>query len=632
VSVHDAVLEALRQRSPRVLETDPSLGQRLSARFEGRGWEGLVDEMFDHQGSGREYDVRVDATGRMEELDVHAKLTITGPPTLEGVTKHVVSLHQAYGWEGQSHTTGSNRSLGGDAGAADGSSDGGANGSAATGRSRSMSGTTSHTHVELNRLRWFDDGGIPPEKAGTATIKHPVTIKLTVDQHPVGPGQKGSKGQPDVPGPVTVEIKGYIERLIPARMVEPVAADPAAVPAPERPVDLRPVELDGNRYYVQWVEAAQAHDVMRETFVDLLGKGSERTVDLELSRQWSALVRQSPTNFQRMVGEEGYEIKIQHGNRAASTRIHLDARDLRIDDIGGAETSRVNRDDSTTATSVTVGHLLPASGTVEVKDGVTGIGLKRSAGAQASQTISDSNGHRIETNEFNESVRAGTGSAKVTFHLDFSRGRRHVHHTADGEVHLTLAESELGGIRAKQEAGDPRDQAWELDARNESGGHDWDVVQAEEGRTAAPLTQAIMRAQLGNHDVFLEVRESDGRSHHYRASPKGRLYNEDRLPNGERWSDGGFAPQFADMPRPLGRLADENRIDLRRLFEQSPVPGTLSDKVRAELAERGVTLPPDAMPLQPSRPTGPHRHGSALGSVPGTGSAPSGGFGGGGGT
>jgi hypothetical protein len=364
---------------------------------------------------------------------------------------------------------------------------------------------------------------------------------------------------------------------------------------------------------------------MRETFVDLLGKGSERTVEQELSRQWSALVRHSPTNFQRMVGEEGYEIKIQHGNRAASTRIHLDARDLRIDDIGGAEASRVNRDDSQTATSVTVGHLLPASGTVVVKDGVTGLGLKRSAGAQASQTISDNNVHRIETNEFNESDHAGTGSAKATFHMDFSRGRRHVHRTAEGEVHLTLAGSELDGIRAKQEAGDPHDQAWDLDARSGSGGHNWDVVQAEEGRTAAPLTQAIMQAQLGNHDVFIEVRESDGRSHHYRASQDGRLYNEDRLPNGKRWSDGGFAPQFAGMPRSLGRLADENQIDLRRLFEQSPVPGTLSDKVRAELAERGVPLPPDAMPVQPLWPTGPHRHGSALSSVPGTGSAPPGG-------
>jgi hypothetical protein len=249
---------------------------------------------------------------------------------------------------------------------------------------------------------------------------------------------------------------------------------------------------------------------------------------------------------------------------------------------------------------------------------------------QASETISDNSGHRVETSVFSETDHAGTGPAKATFRMDFTQGRKELHRTAEGAVHLTLAGPELDATRTAQEAGDPHGPAWDVDppdqgARSPSGGPRWEVVQAGPDRPSAPLSRAILQARLGNHDVHIEVRPADGgRPHRYRASPDGSLHNEDG------WTDAGFAEAFAGMHESLARLADENGIDLRRLYERSPVPGSLSDKVRAELTRLKVPLPPEAMRLPPDRSAAAHSHGPSLGGLPGDGASAAGGFGGGG--
>jgi hypothetical protein len=388
------------------------------------------------------------------------------------------------------------------------------------------------------------------------------------------------------------------------------------------------VALVGDRYYVHDVEAEQAYKVMRETFVKLLGKGSEREVERQLAHQWSSLARTAPMNFRRMVGEQGYDIRIGFGNRTATTKVHLDLYRLKINDIGGAEVSQVDRWERTTSASVTVGHLAPVSGSGKAGDAITGFGYKRSVGAQASQTITDNSGDRRETSEFNESNQSAAGSLKGTFRMVAKQGRKEVEMTADGEVHLTLAGPELDATRRAQEAGDTREPAWDVDpsagkTRRRLGRPKFDEVRVEDGKGVEALTGAMMQAALDGKEVFIEVREGDAPPHRYRVSQDRKVHNADSLPNGDPWTDGGFAEAFSGLPEPLMRLAGEHRINLRRLFEQSTVPGSLADKLRGELTRRGVTIPPEVQPTLRNWLGGPHQTPHS-GGLSGDGASPTG--------
>ncbi|MFB9837346.1 hypothetical protein [Actinoallomurus acaciae] len=627
MSVFDGVLNAVSQRSPQALSTDPTLGQRLSDRFDGRTWEGLIDNMFDPWGSSGTLPTRVkgpEGTVSSQQVSVRVQGGFTGRPVKVGHSNHVVHIEQPYTWDGETHTTTHNHSLGGDVDVSNGSADGGSDGTVATGRSRSESRNVGDTRIKLNRYSPYDTSDTPPGKEGMAKIKQAVKFTITADQQPLAPGQTKVKKQPEAPEPVTVELEGYITRWVPERWLRPVESSPAeaghpdatsapsAEHPPARPADPRPVPLVGDRYYVHWVEAEHAYNVMRDNFVELLGKGSEREVERQLAHQWSAIARTSPMNFRRMVGEQGYEFHVDFGNRTATTNVHLDLHNLEIEDVGGAEVSQVDRWEHTTSGSVSVGHMVPLSGSVKVVDATTGSGYKRANGAQASQTITDNSGHRHETSEFNQSNHAGLGPAKGTFHMAFSQGRKQIHRTADGEVHLTFAGHELNATREAQEAGDPRGPAWDMASsagrtRRSPGGPKFDEVRVEDGKGAEALTGAIMRAKLNGGDVFVEVHEGDAPAHRYRVSRDGTVHNEDELPTGEPWTDGGFADAFTALPEPLMRLAADHGINLRRVFEQSAVRGSLADKVRHELANQGVAIPAEVQPVPRDWLAGPQQ-------------------------
>ena len=633
------VYKAVAERSPAAWTVDPTLRQRLSARFAGPRWEGFIDNMLDPWGFDRDLRVRVDTTGRSELLNLRLETAFGDDAVVIGTTEHVVPIFQDYGYRGGNRSEGSSGDIGGDVGGSDGSAMGGADGSVGTAKSKSVGGSEGEMLTRLKRLRWFDAEAANAADKGTLLVKQSISIKIEADQRSLQPGKTAGEPEPSATGPVTVELKGHVVRMIPARAVRPVEVHPAGAelspaaetpPAtPERVPDPRPVRLPGSKYYVEWVEAAAPRQVLRDTFVELLGKGSEGKVTAELARKWSALARHAPTNFERMIGGEGYPIRIRFGEHEATAVVHLDMSDLEIGGVGGAEVSQVDRSDKSTGWSVTVGHVSPVSGSLHAKDAVTGFGMKQSAGAQASESVSDNSGSRIETSEFSETNRAATGRAAGTFRIDFQQGRHEVHRTAEGEVHLTLAGPELDAARAAQEAGDPQGATWDLDPRPERPWHPfvrqkWEVVDADPARPSAALTQAQMEARLGNREVWIEVRTEGGETHRYHALRDGTLRNADG------WSDGGFAGQFSGMHETLVALADRHQIDLRRLFERSPVPGTLADKVRAELTERGVTLPPETGRAQPGDDGARGQHGRWRGGIPGEGISAGGGFGAGG--
>ncbi|MDN3351283.1 hypothetical protein [Actinomadura sp. DC4] len=635
MKIIDGVRQATQERSPAAWQHDPSIRQRLNTVLGLPRWEGFADGMLDPGGFDRDLRVRVDADGRSEVLSVRAQMEFGDDAVVIGTTDHVVPIFQDYGYRGGNRVESSSGVVGGDLGGADGSAGPGADGSVGTAKNLSVGGTDGHMLTRLKRLRWFDAAAANAQAKGTVSVRQSVTVKITVDQLPLLPGTTKVDGS-HTPRPVTVELTGHVVRMMPARTVRPVEApstgaelapasghqDPLPVP------DSRPIKIPGSRYYVEWVEGSLAHEVMHETFVDLLGEGSDRVVARELARKWSALARHSPYNFERMAGEAGYPIRIRFGSREATVVVHLDMSDLRVGDVGGAEISEVDRSEHTTAWSASVGHVSPLSRSVEVKDGVTGLGTKQSSGAQASESVSDNSGARIETSRFSEVNRAPTVQAEAAFRMDFTSGRREVHHVAHGEVYLTMAGPELDAARAAQEAGDPRGATWDLGTGHDDGWRPftrekWNVVDADPARPSAALTQALMEARLANREIRIEVRTEGGEPHRYRALPDGTLLN------GDGWTDGGFANAFQGLHETLRALADQHGLNLRQVFERSPVDGTLADKVRAELMNRGVTLPPEAGGRRPSDFLDRGPHGPWRGGLPGEGISAGGGFGGG---
>ena len=630
-SIHDAVLRAAGERSPEAWAADPTLRQRLSGKFEGTRWEGFIDEMVDPWGFDRDLRVRTGEAGDSALLNVQVQVGFGDRTTQVGTTKHVVPIFQGYHWKGGTRSETSSGTVGGDIGSNDGSPAGAVNTSAGTARSRSVTGTTGHELTRLKRLRWYDAADTDPAQKGSARVEQPMTVRVTVDQVPLAPGEKAVKGPGDTRKPITIELTGRAVRYLPARMVERVGPDaPGHPPAiPEHPQDLRPVKLPGADYFVESVEGNGAYQVMHDTFVDLLGEKAERQIRRQLALQWSGMARKSPLNFERMIGDEGYQITVTHGRRTATARVHLDMLDLRADHIGGAEVSLVDRSKKSTAYSASTGHRLPATGSVEVKDGTLGLGYKESFGAEAAESISDNSGARIETSDFSETDEAVTSSARGAFTIDVTAGNKHVQRTAQGRVDLTIAGPEFEAVRDRQKAGDPRGPSWNLDphpkrGRLPSGGQGWNVVNADPARPSAPLTRALLDARLNNTEVRVEVRSEGGVPHRYRALPDGTLKN------GDDWTDGGYADAFSSLPPSLVPLADVHGVNLRRVFEQSPVPGSLAEKVRAELTRLGVPLPLEDTPLPLRSPVGRRQPDDSWhGDLPGDGAAAGGGFGGG---
>jgi hypothetical protein len=513
----------------------------------------------------------------------------------------------------------------------------------------------------LGRLRWYDADGVEApqtgdphfEKKGMALIEQPVKMTVTVDQAPLKPGKvKIGARSPEEPEPVSIKLTGHMVRSVPARMVSPVeerpsgAARPSApeqrpVPdqhpaVPERLLDWRPFKVSGNDYYLLGYDGAEAFHVMRDAFVEKLGKAYEWEIDRQLRQQWSASMRHAPYNFQRTIGDEGYEIRISAGKQEATARVRMGfSSDPQVGNVGGAEISHVNRSDRTVGWSAALGRLRPVNGGVEVKNGVTGLGIKRSSGVQASESISDNTGHRIETSKFSETDQAATTELDGTLKIDISHGGKVIQLTAQSKVHLVAGGHVIDDGRARQEAGDPRGPAWEPHARPKrswwpTGNPKWDHVVADPAKPSAPLTRALIQACLDKAEVRIEVHSEGDRTRRYIARPDGP---DVTLHSGDEWTDGGFAEAFAGMPPPLAPFADEHGIDIRRVFEQSPVPGSLADKVRAELTNRGVALSPEHAPPRLSASKGGGRTHDQQGGFPGEGvSAPggAGGVGGGG--
>ncbi|MEV0403564.1 hypothetical protein [Actinoallomurus sp. NPDC050550] len=601
--VHEAVLEAVEQRSPGLLDRDPTLRQRLSALYEGARWEGPSDNMFDPWGARDDLRVQVDSTGRTEVLPISVKAEWDGKPVLHGKVPGKVPIFQSYGYKGHGENMNAGHTISGDVNATDGGAAGGStSGSLGTARSRSVGASIGHEEIRLKRLMWTDadspaanaakeanDPGkrsLLDDKKGMALITHPIKLTVTVDQVPLEPGQvKPPTGER--PEPVTVEVHGTVSRTLPARMLRP-ADEPA--PTTEHVPDHRPLEI-GNDFAVDHVEPEGPYHAMRENFVDLLGKGSQWEVERRLQHDWSALQRQA--RVEQMMGQDGYPIDIKVGRHNVQAVVRMELSDPQIRDIGGAEISQVDRREYTESSTASRSQLLPPSRSVGV-GGELGLGVKQSSGAQASRSISDNGGARYEHSVFATTNEAHSGEFAGKYKIAFYRDGKFVHEAvAHGAVHLTVAGHELEAAQARQEAVPPPELPGDGapavgPSRRDAGNGRWEPVQFDPADPEAPLRAALMRARLDDTEVRIEVTGDGDEPHRYIAAPDGTLRTE-----GATWSDGGFAQAFARLHPALSVVARDHGIDLRPVFNRS-TEGTFADRVRAELTARGIPIPAEA--------------------------------------
>ncbi|MFD0474767.1 hypothetical protein ACFQ0B_45870 [Nonomuraea thailandensis] len=206
-----------------------------------------------------------------------------------------------------------------------------------------------------------------------------------------------------------------------------------------------------------------------------------------------------------------------------------------------------------------------------------------------------------------ETGKLYTVRVRVDYDLTFERVKRHrrgdvtprkeaVHlpGRAGGTAMITLFGEELSELQARMEAGvrvaPPMDDLPRFDFRPKRGRSG--LIQVlQDARVAARERGRVAR-------VHVYEEGPDGRTvkRRYLATPDGLVLGDTDGGGRTEAVDSGFAEAFSTLPPHLLDAADRNDLNLREIFTNFLVPGTLTQKVAAELARRDA-LPPDPEPV-----------------------------------
>ncbi|MGC4941555.1 hypothetical protein [Kribbella sp. DT2] len=294
-----------------------------------------------------------------------------------------------------------------------------------------------------------------------------------------------------------------------------------------------------------------------------------------------------------------------HGARQVQLRLRADLSGLQLvsGSSGQAQLGEAHRRAVSVNNSQESTRLAPTSQNVNVSDPVTGVKVGLSAGEQAKEKTSDTSGNRDETNS-NESGEVVTVQLLVTFHVDARRQRTTRDHqskttrektfanAATGVVTLSLFRHQFEEMQARMEAGQAPMRNWNPDelakmakrvpVRRVTAS---EVVTAADGtRTVAPyrpLVDALAQARKEQVEVVVTMKEEGGGKQVYRALPNGTMVGVGK-------NDDGFGAAFGNLHPSLAMLAEDNKIDLRALYDGKGAGERFSGTVVEALEHKGV--------------------------------------------
>lgn len=384
-------------------------------------------------------------------------------------------------------------------------------------------------------------------------------------------------------------------------------------PGPVRGVtDPRRVELEPGHF-----PEALSEDMDRDTLFDVIDSQltrmtghaatKERAGELSAWLSHSGLI----TGLERAAGRDGDVVpqtaEPKFRNQGVDVTLQARMSDLTV--VAGpfdGEKGEVDRRADAQNVSVGRGHALPLSASGGTGFKALGVGFSKRFGAQSGQSAAAHQGARRERSMF-ETGKLYTVRVRVDYDLTFERVKRHrrgdvtprkeaVHlpGRAGGTAMITLFGEELSELQARMEAGvrvaPPMDDLPRFDFRPKRGRSG--LIQVlQDARVAARERGRVAR-------VHVYEEGPDGRTvkRRYLATPDGLVLGDTDGGGRTEAVDSGFAEAFSTLPPHLLDAADRNDLNLREIFTNFLVPGTLTQKVAAELARRDA-LPPDPEPV-----------------------------------
>ncbi|WP_406675250.1 hypothetical protein WBK31_17520 [Nonomuraea sp. N2-4H] len=610
VNLMDEALSLIEEAVPGANAATPNLARQVRVDLNDTRSEIHLDEMMSRRGFEREYEVQSSTPNAAPQVvTVRAKLRPKGDPSrarMVSQTAEKGNIIQRYRGGELAHTESHSVALsaGVDYNAAE--EGGESKAGASTKRSRSFSNTKINNVMRLLRIARF---------VGVTTVAQDMELVLEVETRPARvrripferrmPGTAarirktvhavGRKGEPPQR---TYDV--VLERDVPSDMVRPVAEDPGPVRAVTDP---RSVELEPGFFpdtLTEDPDRPTLYDAVIRQLTKMVGDAAvrERLGALSAWLSHSGLI----TGLEQISGRDGAvvphvaEAKLR--NQGVDVSIKTRMSDLTV--VAGpfdGEKGEVDRRAEAQNVSVGRSQVTPVGVNGGQSIGALGVSVGTSAGAQASQSVNVHQGARSERSMF-ESGKLYTVQVRVDYDLTFERvklrrdgdvrsAREAVHlpGASGGTAMVTMSGEELNELHARMQAGiriaAPLDGLPTFRFTPEPG-REGLIQVLQDARVAARDRGAVARVR---------VQEPDG-LHHYLAAPDGTVRSDDSGRNSHR--DAGFAEAFSTLPPHILDAADQQNLDLREVFLNSPVSGTFTDQVSAALAERGaLPRPPE---------------------------------------
>ncbi len=636
VNVRDAVRAAIGEAAPGAIDSSPVMRRSLDVDFDKDRVRGHINEMLSPRGYVKTYETLADpSSGRAELVTVRAKLVpVPGSAELVGRTYDAGLIQQDYLYREVSDSGAYNGSHSFSLSASEDESGEGVDGNVGTDRGRSYGASSTEQVTRLQRIAQF---------GGVDRVQQRYQMVIEVERTPVrmGPGRKPTRGvlnriKGRGTGRATMTFDATMVRRMPIGMTRPVN-DSTAEPA--RITDTRRVELPP-AHYVTSVQDAQGNrpslfDAIQKQLRSMSGTTATQEQMAELEARLSPISLAAA--FRRMASPGGHELVStirkgaptqgmnRKGNMSQGVDVRVEAHLSDLQVVSGpavvhpdgtttpveAELGVVDRVQRTSSTSTSRGRLLPIGSGV---GGQTEFGhLSASVGEQASDGVTDSSGLRNEASTF-EKAKVVTVRVRVDYDLTFQRKTRSADGTeapfrnpvrlpsaASGEVYVTMFEADLKEMQARMDAGIQVRPQWDFgdSARRPSdftpeSGRESLIHQLTDARVEAREQGAVVRARVPNGqgvDVYL-------------AAPDGSLHSVK--------PDGGFAEAVATLPPQALDAAATAGLDLRQIFMDPQLPGTLTDRVTAALAGQNIrpAAPDPAWPSEAATPGAASQGGS----------------------
>ncbi|MFI6294091.1 hypothetical protein ACIBEJ_21055 [Nonomuraea sp. NPDC050790] len=612
--IFDAVRDAIEKVAPGSLLGDPAALDKLDGSLSGKRWRGKIDNMLG-RGHRDTFTMRVGSTARTERFTVKIRMELDPDSAVDlGRTTTKVPLHQDYTYEEDGVTESVGRSLGTELKGADSETSGGQDASLSTDRNRSRSGSYSSQETTVERY-----GG----PADMHRVRQTGRVIIEVERRPVRSRlagfRRGSRRladkvlHPGRPAETRVELDVEMVRLIESDEILPAEQAPATpgvrVPTDPRQIVRLPVTTS--------TDTLVTDGSVTKGLADALVKGgrfSKRALR-ERMNELEALVNDLAltTLFDRMAGAGGLNNGRLNGPTASGFAydIGLRARPyvnaVVVGPLKAREAGRVYRIQRMAGASTGRSWLLPLARGVGGEHAETTIRGGYNSGDQASSRTTMSIGNRDEATDYQRGPMV-----KVEFHVAYdgtltqiTRNPRgsdvrstpdHLPNLGTATVVVAMFLGEYRQMMAEAEAGVPLGSGWSFTPPAMDHGTLLLEGTAPAADPLAPLVEARRRAFDEQVNVHLTVTEDDGTVRGYLFAPDGTVRSDER--------DLGFAEAFGTVPEQLVQLSRDHDLDLRHLFHTSPVEGTLSDKIRAELDSRDVSheAPAPAFPPAAAKP------------------------------